>query len=102
MTVTPSPPLSGKLATGGTQPEVTPPENSKGAYMSCDVNGVKSQALLDTGAEATIISEDLYYYAETHTSKLESSQKPVLGANDMPLYVFGATEMTLQLGGIKT
>ena len=36
---------------------MTPPENSKGAFLPCDVNGVKSQALLDTGAEATIISD---------------------------------------------
>ena len=51
---------------GGAQPKVTPPENLKGAFLPCDVNGVKSQALLDTGAEATIISEDLYSRSKTH------------------------------------
>ena len=59
---------------------MTPPENSKGAFLPCDVNGVKSQALLDTDAEATIISEDLYSSSKTHINKLESALKPVLGA----------------------
>ena len=51
---------------GGAQQEVTPPENPKGAFLPCAVNGVKSQALLDTGAEATIISDDLYSRSKTH------------------------------------
>ena len=80
---------------------MTPPDNSKGAFLSCDVNGVKSQALLDTGAEVTIISEDLYYRTKTNVSKLEPPRKPVLGANNMPLDVVGETELTLRLGGIK-
>ena len=42
---------------GGAQQEVTLPENPKGAFLPSAVNGVKSQALLDTGAGATIISE---------------------------------------------
>ena len=64
-------------------------------------NGVKSQALLDTVAEATIISEDLYSRSKTHLNKLEPTQKPVLGANNMPLDVVGKTEVTIQLGGIR-
>ena len=86
---------------GGAQPKVTPPENSKGAFLPCDVNGVKSQALLDTGAEATIISEDLNSRSKTHINKLESVLKPVLGANNMPLDVVGETEVTIQLGAIR-
>ena len=65
---------------GRVQPKVTPPNNSKGAFLPCDVSGVKSQALLDTGAEATIISEDLYSCSKTHINKLEPALKPVLGA----------------------
>ena len=57
--------------------------------MPCAVNGVKSQALLDTGAEATIISEDLYSRSKTHINKLERTQKPVLGASNMPLDAVG-------------
>ena len=64
---------------GGAQQEVTQPENPKGAFLPCAVNGVKSQDLLDTGAEATIISEDLYSRSKTHINKLEPTQKPVLG-----------------------
>ena len=86
---------------GGAQPKVTPPENPKGAFLPCDVNGVKSQALLDTGAEATIISEDLYSRSKTHINKLEPALKPVLGANNMPLDVVGETEVTIQLGTIR-
>ena len=86
---------------GGAQQEVTPPENPKGAFLPCAINGVKSQALLDTGAEATIISEDLYSRSKTHLNKLELTQKPVLGANNMPLDVVGKTEVTIQLGGIR-
>ena len=86
---------------GGAQQEVTPPENPKGAFLPCAVNGVKSQALLDTGAEATIISEDLYSRSKTPINKLEPTQKPVLGANNMPLDVVGKTEVTIQLGGIR-
>ena len=81
---------------GGAQQEVTPPENPKGAFLPCAVNGVKSQALLDTGAEATIISR-----SKTHLNKLELTQNPVLGANNMPLDVVGKTEVTIQLGGIR-
>ena len=86
---------------GGAQPKVTPPENSKGAFLPCDVNGVKSQALLDTGAEATIISEDLYSRSKTHINKLEPALKLVLGANNMPFDVVGETDATIQLGAIR-
>ena len=44
---------------------MTPPDNSKGAFMPCRVNGVLSHALLDTGAEATIISDDIYHGINT-------------------------------------
>ena len=69
--------------------------------MPCCVNGVLSHALLDTGAEATIISDDIYHCINTNTSKLEPPRKPVLGANNMPLDVVGETELTIELGGIK-
>ena len=36
-----------------------PVQNPKKAFLPCEVNGIKPKALLDTGAEATIISEDL-------------------------------------------
>ena len=52
--------------------------------MACEVNGIKSQALFNTGAEALIIMDDLYYEANTCVSKLEPRQKPVLGAKNMP------------------
>ena len=55
---------------GGAQPEVTPPENAKKAFLPCDVNGVKSQALLDRGAQARIISEDLHVHVYNHSSWL--------------------------------
>ena len=86
---------------GGARQEATPPENPKGAFLPCTVNGVKSQALLDTGAEATIISEDLYSCSKIPANKLEPTQKPVLGANNMRLDVVGKTEVTIQLGGIR-
>ena len=69
--------------------------------MPCHVNGVKSQALLDTGAEVRIISEDLYSRFKTHINKLEPALKPVLGANNMPLDVVRETEVTIQLGAIR-
>ena len=85
---------------GRAQQEVTLPENPKGAFLPCAVNGVKSQASLDTGAEATIISEDLYSCCKTPI-KLKPTQKPVLAANNMPLDVVGKTEVTIQLGRIR-
>ena len=69
--------------------------------MPCRVNGVLSYALLDTGAEATIISDDIYYRITTNTSKLEPPRKPVFGANNLPLDVVGETELTLELGSIE-
>ena len=82
----------------GAQPEVTPLDNSKGAFMPCHGNGVLSHALLDTGAEATIISDDMYCCINTNTSKLEPPRKPVLGANNMPLDVVGEKVLTIELG----
>lgn len=69
--------------------------------MPCRVNGVLSYALLDTDAEATIISDDIYHRINTNTSKLEPPRKPVFGANNLPLDVVGETELTLELGSIK-
>ena len=69
--------------------------------MPCCVNGVLSYALLDTGAEATIISNDIYHCINTYTSKLEPPLRPVFGANNLPLDVVGETELTLELGSIK-
>ena len=69
--------------------------------MPCRVNGVLSYALLDTGAEATIISDDIYHRINTNTSKLEPPRKPVFGANNLPLDVVGETELTLELGSIE-
>ena len=78
-----------------------PAQNPKKAFLPREVNGIKSQALLDTGAEVTIISEDLYHQADTCVSKLEPTKKPVLGAENMPLKVVGETGVTIQLGGVR-
>ena len=80
---------------------MTPPGKSKGAFMPCSVNGVLFYALLDTGAEATIISDDIYHCIDSNTNKLEPPRKAFLGANNMPLDVVGETELTLELGGVK-
>ena len=69
--------------------------------MPCRVNGVLSYALLDTGAEATIISDDIYHRINMNASKLEPPRKPVFGANNLPLDVVAETELTLELGSIK-
>ena len=61
-----------------------PAQHPKKAFLACEVNGIKSQALFNTGAEALIIMDDLYYQANTCVSKLEPRQKPVLGAKNMP------------------
>lgn len=61
-----------------------PAQHPKKAFLACEVNGIKSQALFNTGAEAPIIMDDLYYQANTCVSKLEPRQKPVLGAKNMP------------------
>ena len=79
----------GNWRRAGTQPELTPPGKSEGAFMPCSVNGVLSHALLDTGAEATIISDDIYHCIDSNTNKLEPPRKAVLGANNMPLDVVG-------------
>ena len=68
--------------------------------MPCRVNGVLSHALLDTGAEATIISDDMYRCINTYTSQLEPPRKPFLGANNLPLDV-GEKVLTIKLVGIK-
>ena len=47
---------------GGALAEVTPPKIQKKAFLPSEVNGIKSQVLLNTGPEVTIISEDLYYH----------------------------------------
>ena len=77
-----------------------PAQHPKKAFLPCEVNGIKSQALLNTGAEALIISDDLYYQANTCVSKLEPRQKPVLGAKNMPPNVVGETGVTTQPGRI--
>ena len=78
-----------------------PAQIQKKTLLPCEVNGIKSQALLDTGVEATVISEDLYYKANTCVSKLEPTKKPDWGAKSMPLNVVGKTGVTIQLGGIR-
>jgi len=78
---------------------VTQPGPSQGAFLDCEVNGVRCRALLDTGAQA-IISDILYYRVRSCTEKLLSQQKPVLGANNMPLDILGSVKVTLKLGGI--
>ena len=80
---------------------MTPPDKSKGAFMPCRANGVPSLASLDPGAEATIISDDIYHCINTNANKLELPRKPVLGANNLPLDVVGEIELTLELGSIK-
>ena len=78
-----------------------PAQHPKKAFLACEVNGIKSQALFNTGAEALIIRDDLYYQANTCVSKLEPRQKPVLGAKNMPPNVVGETGVTTQLGRIR-
>ena len=71
---------------------------------------------MDTGTEATIISEVVYNHVKSSLCKLlsevvynhvksslcklQSQHKPVLGANNMPLDVLGEVEITLQLDGV--
>ena len=86
-----STPLSsrpGKLETDGTQPEVS--------HLMSMVLIPKHYCM--TGAEATIITEDLNYRTKT---KLQPSGKPALVVNNMPLDAVAETVLTLQLGGIK-
>ena len=83
------------------QLKVTVPKNPKGTFLPCDVNGIKPQVLLDTGAEATTVSGDLYSRCKRHINKLESALKPLLWGNNMPLDVVGETEITTQLGEIR-
>ena len=78
-----------------------PAQHPKKAFLPCEVNGIKSQALFNTGAEALIIRDDLYYQANTCVSKLEPRQKPVFGAKNMPPNVVGETGVTTQLGRIR-
>ena len=65
-------------------------------------SGRQLNALWQMDEEATIISEDQYSSPsyKTHITKLEPTQKPVLGANNMPLDVVGKTEETIELGKI--
>ena len=78
-----------------------PAQHPKKAFLPCEVNGIKSQALFNTGAEALIIRDDLYYQANTCVSKLEPRQKPLLGAKNMPSNVVEETGVTTQLGRIR-
>ena len=82
------------------QPEVTLPGPSQGAFLDCKVNGVICQALLDTGAQVTIISDILYHRVRSCMEKLLPQQKPILGANNIPLDILGSVKVTLKLGGI--
>ena len=79
---------------------MTPPGTSQGAFLNCKVNGFECHALLDTGAEATIISEVVFNHVKSSLCKLQPQHKPVLGANNMPLDVLGEVEITLQFGGV--
>lgn len=51
---------------------------------------------MDTGAETTIMSEDLYRRVESFIKELLPQQKPVLGVDNMPLQLLGEAEATLQ------
>jgi len=79
---------------------VTPPGTSQGAFLNCKVNGFECHALLDTGAEATIISEVVCNFVKSPLCKLQPQHKPVLGANNMPVDVLGEVEITFQLGSV--
>ena len=79
---------------------MTLPGTSQGAFLNCKVNGFECHVLLDTGAEATIISEVVYNHVKCSLCKLQPQHKPVLGANNMPFDVLGEVEITLPLGGV--
>ena len=70
---------------------------SKGSPLSCDVNGVNSQALFDMGAEVRTYNVPL-----RHTlTNLNPHKSVSQGQKNMPLYVAGKTEVNIQFGGIR-
>lgn len=64
-----------KLEKDGTQPEVTLPRASQGAFLICKVNSVKCQTFWDTGAQATIISDILYHLIGSCTEKTDKEKQ---------------------------
>lgn len=75
---------------GRTAARSDPAWTPQGAFLNCKVNGFECHALLDSGAEATIISEAVYNHVKSSLRELQPQHKPVLGANNMPLDVLGS------------
>ena len=76
---------TGKRGRGGVPNVVTPPSSTQGAFVECLVNGVSRQALIDTGAQVTVISDELFNCLAINSD----SHSPVLGANNLPLDIVG-------------
>ena len=79
---------------GRAQLEVTPPESPK--RVICLVKSMVS-SLKPYWTQA----QKQQTIRLICVSKLEPTQKPVLGANNMPLNVVRQTGVTIQLGGIR-
>ena len=69
--------------------------------MECLVHGVSRQALIDSGAQVTVISEELFNCLATNSEILQPHRSPVLGANNLPLDIVGEAKVVLEIGDIK-
>ena len=85
---------------GGAHLDVTLPSGSECAFVSCWLNGVQCQALIDSGAQATIVSKSLFNRIKSPTTALQPQRKHVFGANNLPLDVTGEAAVVIQLGGV--
>ena len=85
---------------GGAHLEMTPPGSSEGVFVSCLLNGVQCQALIDSGAQAKVVSESLFNHIRSSTTFVQPQQKHVLGANNLPLDGTGEADVVIQLGGV--
>ena len=57
--------------------------------------------MVDTGAAVTIIHLDVFNKARVGDSKMWSSHQPILGVNNHPLDICGATEIKITIEDVE-
>ena len=70
-------------------------------YLTICVNGVETQALIDSGTQTSVISHEFFQRLPHGKSQLRETKLRVVSANGAPMRVQGACEVEIELGPHK-
>ena len=69
-------------------------------FVSCCVNGLRLEALVDTGASITFIHKGVFDRVRSQDTKVCRPVRHILGANNSPLKMCGTAEVKIEMAGI--